>query len=262
MTSDENSEQPISNQDERDDEYQEIFDFLDHQLGIPNLNERQQYILGCAINDALRAYNGPYMKYEERLEALIKFATGIKEANTQLERFYDDPGFFRAFFRISGWDYVKIYDFRQSIKEANETLQRMTKENLVTKPKASEGRSERVGLFLLVFHLHEGWQKAFNESPRKASTPQNKEINYYGEKIKMGDRGNIFEYFVWSVHAQVYRDISTIDNYGLSIRYVLNKLEGFGEDVASHASDEDITILESDEKLLDKANTEINVSEK
>lgn len=232
MSNPENSEQPISNQDKDDEPHQEVFDFLERELGMPPLDAGQKHILGHAMADAIRALNVPhhseasqYAKLQENqrcaegMISAIRTLLNDEEARKRLEA--SNPSM--ALPELIELENA-LCDFALYVKHTIATVWQ-------TPPATPAGGQEKGDSFsMYVFHLMHGWKRVYGKKATTSSSPLNTPPRFRGRSVEPGNRGGKFVYFAYVV--QRFAGISVDQGqYGQAIRDILKELREVLEEI-------------------------------
>ncbi len=231
MANDENSRQPISNQVSDTDEYHEIFNFLEHELGMPPLDVGKMNMLGYAIADAIRSLHGKHTTDHARYTRLVDNKRLACELVEAMRHFFDDTqtlmllGSYDADYLLPGF-----MQLENRLCTYAATIENVIAEHWPAPPNNSRGGQFKGDAFsMFVFHLMNGWEDAYGKKASTTSSPFRVPPKFRAEKIKPGQRGGKFVYFAYVVNRFSGVRIEQ-GQFGVAVRETLKELREMPQD--------------------------------
>lgn len=227
-------------------QYEEIFIFLELELGLATLSNDQKNILGRAILDAHTAYNKEeYTSYErgiliaKAIETTCELKRGIDTILTDAPlchlSFLPNPH--------SNFNINRMMRLQTELSDFKSWLVATQKSNVITYKKPMGRPSDGSAFLLLVFHLRNGWKQALEQEATTISTNNRVKVQFRSRDITIGCRGGAFPYFVYAVESMVGKP-QMIGHYGDKVEAALKEVKKIN---AEYTYNEGRAILLSDD---------------
>ena len=224
MTNDENSEQPISNQVERDDEYQEIYDFLECQLKMRPLNAKERGRLDWGISAAIRAMGSVHVREVDRYHRFCTINDDTQKLVKHLRNLMKDSESL-ALMQTSKerCNLATVLNTENALCRLSNCIDEVVANNWSAPPETPIGSPEKGEAFtMFIYHLLQTWKDIYGKRPSTSSATLKNPPIFRGHAMDVGQRGGKFVYFAHAV--RIMSDISiAASEFGVAIRDVLRE---------------------------------------
>jgi hypothetical protein len=229
MKKSKNSEQPISNQiapttliQQEFPEYTELLLFLENELKQPPLGIEGQYELCSTIDSAVKKLTQKplYTKecYESGISLLQDMQTTVDDLHTMIENAL-----------VNAWvkDRPAAIKNLVAYREQSLAFGRWIENSSQLKLPESEVTPAASRFFMFIWHLYQGWKKAYGTEPT-ISPDQDNIISFKDRKVETGDRGGPFVYFAYAVQLVCGHPLGA-GHYGKKVSKVLAEIREYEE---------------------------------